>query len=221
VRSALFYSDAHKLIEQRTAALLQRSPELLSEHTAESTRAVGDAVQAFLSRHFEQSLGELARSYQTDFARRAMADIAFEDQDGMYYLVDIKTHRLDTRFNMPNLTSVERLTRLYEDDRNVFALLIVDYTVIDNALQIAAVRFFPIEFLAWECLTIGALGWGQTQITDANRLVLQKQSRRTWMLSLCEHVLRFYPREIAKINERIAHFERVQRAWSMRDDLWT
>jgi hypothetical protein len=146
VRSALFYSDAHKLIEQRTAALLQRSPELLSEHTAESTRAVGDAVQAFLSRHFEQSLGELARSYQTDFARRAMADIAFEDQDGMYYLVDIKTHRLDTRFNMPNLTSVERLTRLYEDDRNVFALLIVDYTVIDNALQIAAVRFFQLNF---------------------------------------------------------------------------
>jgi len=40
------------------------------------------------------------------------------------------------------------------------------------------------------------------------------------MLSLCEHVLRFYPREIAKINERIAHFERMQRAWSVRADLW-
>lgn len=45
---------------------------------------------------------------------------------------------------------------------------------------------------------------------------LRPHSRRAWMLSLCEHVLRFYPREIGKITERIAHFERVQQAWLAR-----
>ena len=52
-----------------------------------------------------------------------MADLAFEDLDGYYYIVDVKTHRLSTKFNMPNLTSVERLARFYEDDKNYFVVL--------------------------------------------------------------------------------------------------
>ncbi len=52
-----------------------------------------------------------------------MADLAFEDLDGYYYVVDVKTHRLSTKFNMPNLTSVERLARFYEDDKNYFVVL--------------------------------------------------------------------------------------------------
>jgi hypothetical protein len=218
MQSKLFYSDAYQHIETRTAALLNDFPTLLSEHTAESPRAVGDALQALLSERFNEVLGEWAYRYQADFARCAMADIAFEDPYGMYYLVDIKTHRLDSHFNMPNLTSVERLTRLYEDDQNVFALLLIDYTLAENTLQVANIRFFPIEFLDWECLTIGALGWGQIQIANTNRLRLRPQSRRTWMLSLCEHVLRFYPREIAKITERIAHFEQVRQFGLARED---
>ncbi|MBC6957825.1 MAG: hypothetical protein DWB44_16835, partial [Chloroflexi bacterium] len=47
-------------------------------------------------------------------------------------------------------------------------------------------------------------GWGQIQIANANRIIIDSsQSRRTWMLNLCDTVLDFYPREIAKIEERI------------------
>ena len=46
-----------------------------------------------------------------------MADLAFTDKDDCYYIVEVKTHRLDTTFNMPNLTSVERMSRFYEDDK--------------------------------------------------------------------------------------------------------
>lgn len=52
-----------------------------------------------------------------------MADFAFTDVDGNYYVVDSKTHNLGTSFNMPNLTSVERLARFYEDYHNYFAVL--------------------------------------------------------------------------------------------------
>lgn len=220
MRSALFHTDAHQPIERETLTLLRQAPELLSAHTLESPRAVGDAVQVYLSAHFVKALGSWANRYQADFARRAMADIAFEDPDGMYYLVDIKTHRHDTHFNMPNLTSVERLTRLYEDDRNVFAVIFIDYTLAEKQLQFERVRFFPIEFISWECLTIGALGWGQIQIANANRLLVQRQSRRLWMLSLCEQLADFYPREIEKIAQRIAYFEQVRQAWLSREDLW-
>lgn len=76
----------------------------------------------FLSDHFQAILGGLCVTYSKDFARRSMADLAFSDADGLYYMVDVKTHRLKTSFNMPNLTSVERLVRFYEDDKNYFVV---------------------------------------------------------------------------------------------------
>jgi hypothetical protein len=35
-----------------------------------------------------------------------MADLAFEDVSGNYYVVDIKTHNIDTQFNSSNLANV-------------------------------------------------------------------------------------------------------------------
>jgi hypothetical protein len=87
-----------------------------------------------------------------------MADLAFTDTDNLYHSVDVKTHRLETKFNMPNLTSVERLARFYEDDQNHFVLLMIAYTISDVQVNVESVHFAPIEFLSWQCLTIGALG---------------------------------------------------------------
>lgn len=84
-----------------------------------------------------------------------MADMAFTDVDGFYYVVDVKTHRADTKFNMPNLTSVERLARFYEDDSNYFVLLLVSYQLNDDKAVFTDMRFIPIEFLSWDCLTLG------------------------------------------------------------------
>lgn len=146
-----------------------------------------------------------------------MADLAFTDQDGFYYVVDVKTHRLDTKFNMPNLTSVERLARFYEDDRNYFAVLIVEYTLEETKVKAKQVHLIPIEFLAWDCLTIGALGWGQIQIANANIIhVNEGYSRKNWMIELCEVMLDFYPKEIGKIHERIDYFKRVQQYWETK-----
>ena len=132
--------------------------------------------------------------------------------------MDVKTHRSDTKFNMPNLTSVERLARFYEDDRNYFLVLLITYTLDDLKLVVDQVRLSPIEFLQWNCLTIGALGWGQIQIANSNFISIQpRYSRRRWMLELCEAVLEFYPREIAKISGRIDRFEKVRKFWLAKE----
>jgi len=94
--------------------------------------------------------------------------LAFKDKQDFYYVVDVKTHREDTKFNMPNLTSVERLARFYEDDFNYFVMLLVKYNMQGTHAAISEVTFVPIEFLDWDCLTIGALGWGQIQIANSN-----------------------------------------------------
>ena len=217
--SQLFLTDAHRKVEQGIVELLNAQERFLSRSTASSTRAVGDAIQDSLSDNLGNLLGVSCAEYSSEFARRAMADMAFTDHDGNYYVVDVKTHRTDTKFNMPNLISVRRLAKFYEDDRNYFLVLIVTYTLDGFELVVEQARLSPIESYMWDCLTIGALGWGQVQIANSNYLNIRpRYSRREWMLELCDAVLEFYPREITKISERMQGFERVRAFWLDKKD---
>ena len=114
---------------------LNSQKEFLSPRTINSRRAVGDALESLISDNFESILGNYVGEYSASFARRAMADLAFTDSAGNYYVVDVKTHRLDTKFNMPNLVSVERLSRFYEEDINYFVILKVDYEIDNEKLE--------------------------------------------------------------------------------------
>lgn len=220
-RSKIFYTDAYKDIEAAIMKTLNQQEDFLSDATAGSTRAVGDAIQAIVAADFANILGPLGADYSSEFARRAMADLAFSDPDGLYCVVDVKTHRVGTAFSMPNLISVERLATFYEDDNCVFAVLMVKYFVIGTKTEVQEVRFVPIEFLDWGCLTVGALGWGQIQIANANTISIRdKYSRKEWMLELCDAMLNFYPKEVLKIEKRMARFQKVKEFWSQKvDDL--
>jgi hypothetical protein len=219
-RSNLFYSTKHVQIAAEIKTLINAQPDFLTARSVSSTRAVGDALQELLAENFKEVLGDLCQEYSSAFARRAMADLAFKDTDGLYYVVDVKTHRKEAGFHMPNLTSVERLARFYEDDANYFVVLLITYSL--NGTQVIAhdVYFVPIEFLSWKCLTLGALGWGQIQIANSERLeIVEGYSRRQWMLELCDALLGFYPREIGKIAQRIDYFNKVREFWERKEEI--
>lgn len=219
MKSQIFYTDLRLQIEQSTRDLLNAQEDYLSASTINSTRAVGDAIQSLLESNFQSLLGEICAEYSASFARRAMEDLAFRDLQGFYNVVDVKTHRTDTKFNMPNLTSVKRLTRFYEDDTNYFVLLLVSYHIEVTKVVVTSVKFVPIEFLDWDCLTIGALGVGQIQIANSNRIIINDNySRKIWMTELCDVMLQFYPKEIAKISRRITHFEKVKEFWLSKSE---
>ena len=95
MRSSIFYTDAYKDIELRVLEMLNSHEEFLSPSTANSTRAVGDAIESILGSSFDAILGNLCKEYSATFARRAMADLAFTDPDDFFYVVDVKTHRTD------------------------------------------------------------------------------------------------------------------------------
>ena len=218
-KSSIFYTDKYKEIEKKILSFLNAQKDFLSTRSINSPRAVGDAIESVISENFQTILDDVIKEYSSSFARRAMADLAFTDKDGFYYVVDVKTHRLDTKFNMPNLTSVERLSRFYEEDVNYFVLLKVDYQVEGIKAAIKHVTFAPIEFFGWDCLTLGALGWGQIQIANANVIsIVPKTSRKNWMLELCDTLLEFYPKEIGKIGERIDRFKQVRKFWEKKKD---
>jgi len=218
-KSGIFYTDAYLELQGKIVDFLNSQPDFLSSRTVNSPRAVGDAIENILVENFDKILGDLCKDYSSSFARRAMADLAFTDRDGFYYIVDVKTHRLDTRFNMPNITSVERLARFYEDDSNYFVVLNVDYGIQKTKAVIEKATFVPIELLSWDCLTIGALGWGQIQIANSNYVsVVPRNSRKRWMLELCDNLFEFYPREIGKINDRVAYFQKVRDFWEKKKE---
>ena len=214
MKSPIFTSGTHETIEEKVLRLLNQQADFLSEDTAGSTRAAGDAIQSIIEDNFKEILGEHGGEYSAGFARRAMADLAFKDKLGNYYVVDVKTHREETAFNMPNLTSVDRLARFYEDDANFFVMLMVKYGVTGTKVKVSKVHFIPIEYLKWSCLTLGALGTGQIQIANSKHIEIDStKTRRAWMLEFCDNVLQFYPREISKITKRIGKFEKVKEFW--------
>ncbi|MDD2890981.1 MAG: hypothetical protein PHE49_10150 [bacterium] len=220
MKSQIFYTDVYKSLEDKIKTFLNAQPDFLSKYTVGSTRAIGDAIQRILEDNFQNIIGKLAKEYSANFARRAMADLAFTDQNGLYYVVDVKTHSLDTKFNMPNLTSVERLARFYQEDTNCYVILMVEYIIKGINIQVEKVHFIPIEFLAWDCLTLGALGWGQIQIANANNIIIASCSRKEWMLKLCNELFEFYPGEIQKTKDRIEYFEQVRNLWKTKKDIW-
>lgn len=208
MKSQIFYTNAYKKIESKIESFLNKYPDFLSEDTVSSTRATGDAIQHILEENFQGILGNFSKEYSASFARRAMADLAFTDQKDLYYVVDVKTHRLETKFNMPNLTS--------------YVILMIAYNVVSGVhIQIGRVHFVPIEFLSWNCLTVGALGWGQIQIANANNIIVNHgYSRKKWMLELCDVLFEFYPREIGKAKDRIEYFKKVKMQWEGKTDIW-
>lgn len=188
---------------------------IVSSMSLDSTRAIGDAVQEFVSIHLKECIPpEVLSTIENDFTRRSMEDVAFTDKDNHYYAVDVKTHNIDTSFNMPNLISVQRLANFYKNNGNYFCILMVSYKIENEHILYDSCIFTPIENLKWDCLTLGALGWGQIQIANANNILIDKGiTRKDWMLSLCDRIETFYEEEIGKIRERGKWFYDIRKFW--------
>ena len=186
-----------------------------------SPRAVGDAVELYLKTKGLKDLlfEKYGISLDENFGRRHMADMAFKDSNDGVYFVDVKTHNIATDFNMPNLTSVKRLEDFYETDgNNHFCVLLVSYFYskeknLFDEKQISC-SFNLIESFDWSCLTLGALGWGQIQIANANNICYcENTDRKKWMNELCEKVSVFYDKEIGKIEKRKKLFAVAKEYW--------
>ena len=216
--------DYIRLLQQTEQAVLnllqEKGQHIVQGRSLQSPRAVGDAVQMFLSEKggLRQCIPSTAlKTFENDFERRSMEDMAFYDNENRYYAVDCKTHNLSTAFNMPNLISVRRIANFYKNESNFFCILIAEYSIENNCIRYKACHFKPIEAFSWDCLTIGALGWGQIQIANANVLRFNKKpNRKEWMLQLCDNLDAFYDEEIGKIGERKSWFKDIRDFWNKK-----
>jgi hypothetical protein len=217
MKSPLLKIETLAAIEQKCLELLNRQEEFLTKHTIKSTRAAGDAIQSIIEEGFEAILGEHGCSYEKSTSRKSFGDLSFDDNAGNRIAVDVKTHREDADFSMPNLKSVDRLVEFYESDTNILFLLIFHYSIKDYKVIVSKVRFFPIEYADWNCLQIAALGLGQIQFRDANKISIKpEQSRVSWMQRFCDEAILFYPKQITKSTELLEKFKEAKQRWSTK-----
>jgi hypothetical protein len=189
-------------------SLQARKSFIVSEEFRRSTRGVGDAIEGLIVDEFGDIARGIVVAVDTNFSRRAMEDLSFRI-GSKYYAVDVKTHREEPGFHMPNLTSVRRLMDFYEDDDNYFVIVMIKYRLTDiGSLEEIAAIVEPIEWFDWDCLRIGALGWGQLQFRSASNIQINRsQTRKDWLRTFVGELREHYAREEDKIKERLDYVE--------------
>ena len=224
MKSQFYYHGVSRLMASLIKAYLNdRRIEIVGGGigTTRTTRMIGATLKSLLRADLGVLLGHWCSSYSSDVVREAMADIAFTDSQGFHSVIAVKTYREGTQFSRRNLISVRRLVRLYESDTDVFALILIRFSLRGRDVSVSDVQFVPIEFLDWRCLAIRSSGWGQIQLMDSNDIrIVHRSSRKAWMLQLCDAALAFYPRGIGKIHDRIEFIRSVRSAWEAAEDKW-
>ena len=85
MKSSFYYDGYYREVAEKIKDYINASPDFLSAQTAGSTRAAGDAIESLISEKFDAVLEDWCTEYSRDFARRAMADLAFTDKEGFLF----------------------------------------------------------------------------------------------------------------------------------------
>jgi hypothetical protein len=114
-------------------------------------------------------------------------------------LIDVKTRQLNTKFNMPNLISVDRLDRILSDATQDLYYWLIDYEVLaDGSCVIRHSEIRAVWSLPWEAVAIQNLGKGQLQIKDWSRLDTYLNDRASWLYDLRSMRKIFYLKQADK-----------------------
>ena len=166
-------------------------------------RGIADIIEVMVSDIIlnlkDQSIKE---SYEAK-SKRSIEDVGLITTDYDDIKIDIKTHDSESDLSMPNLISISRIKKFYENDKNLLLYVFVKYHTDNNSIQVSEVIVKSIEQIDWSCLTIGNLGKGQLQITNMNDISFNDfLSRKDWMERLSYDVIIYYRSLINKIETK-------------------
>ena len=163
-------------------------------------RGIADIIEQDVSEIILNLKSRIIKESYEAKSKRSIEDVGLVTKDYDDVKIDIKTHDTESELSMPNLISISRLKKFYENDRNLLLYVFVKYINHGNNVQVLQVKVKPIEQINWECLTIGNLGKGQLQITDMNKVSFQNfMTRKDWMERLSYDAVIYYQKLIDKI----------------------
>ena len=170
-----------------------------------SVRTVGDKIPTVLGHKIEKIFSKYIIQYTILENSKKICNIIIKDKYLNNYYIDIITHNVKKEFARPNITTVKNIEKLYTNDKNIFLILLIHYNPALENNFITNLQLFPIEWLDWKCLDIGALGNGQIQIKNSAHIILNKEvDRNVWKKNFNENLIVFYKKQQNKLRKRIS-----------------
>jgi len=165
-------------------------------------RGVADVIEKYICEQITK-IDNKELIIEQSKTKRSLEDVQIKNNQELYK-IDIKTHDLNSDFSMPNLISVDRLKKFYENNNNHLMYIIISYTTNNNITQIKNIEIRYIEELSWEILGIQNLGKGQLQIKNMNNeLIFVEPNREEWINTLKQNMIKFYKKQIIKTQKLI------------------
>lgn len=170
-------------------------------------RTVGDLIENKVSEILYSSTSELISEKRVPRSKKSIEDVAIIS-NGVTYYIDQKTHDINSDFSMPNLTSVDKIKKLFLTKNEELIYVFVSYDLVNGIVTIDNIEVFFIWELDISILGVGALGKGQLQIKNANKdLVFTNKVKQEWYSDFKKLVQEYLKKQINKINKQILEWQ--------------
>lgn len=170
-------------------------------------RTVGDLIESKVSEILKNTSSDLITEIRAPRSKKSIEDVTLISS-GVTYYIDPKTHDVNSDFSMPNLTSIEKIKKLFLKSTEELVYVFVSYRIQEGVINIVDVKVFFIWELDISILGIGALGKGQLQIKNANEsLVFTSKGKENWYDDFKKVVQVYLKKQITKIKKQIIDWE--------------
>ena len=170
-------------------------------------RTVGDLIESKVSEILKNTSSDLITEIRAPRSKKSIEDVTLVSS-GITYYIDPKTHDVNSDFSMPNLTSIEKIKKLFLKSTEELVYVFVSYRIQEGVINIVDVKVFFIWELDISILGIGALGKGQLQIKNANEsLVFTSKGKENWYDDFKKVVQVYLKKQITKIKKQIIDWE--------------
>jgi hypothetical protein len=170
-------------------------------------RTVGDLIESKVSEILKNTSSDLITEIRAPRSKKSIEDVTLVSS-GITYYIDPKTHDVNSDFSMPNLTSIEKIKKLFLKNTEELVYVFVSYRIQEGIINIVDVKVFFIWELDISILGIGALGKGQLQIKNANEsLVFTSKGKEKWYDDFKKVVQVYLKKQITKIKKQIIDWE--------------
>lgn len=194
-------------IKQHIKQLLEENLQNFELVDGGQQRTVGDLIEKKVSEILYSSTSELISEKRAPRSKKSIEDVTIISDDITYY-IDPKTHNINSDFSMPNLTSVDKIKKLFLTKNKELIYVFVSYDLDNGIVIIDNIKVFFIWELDISILGVGALGKGQLQIKNANRdLVFTNKGKQDWYSDFKKLVQEYLKRQIIKINKQILEWQ--------------
>ena len=170
-------------------------------------RTIGDLVEKKVIEIILQNQNPIINEVKLSTGKKSMEDVSVVS-NGVTYMLDPKSHNVDSEFSMPNLSSISRIKKLFDNDKKEMMYVFVDYKIDGQVVRIEDIKVLYLWELDMSMLGIGALGKGQLQIKNLNKeLVISDEGKQIWYGKLKTQVKEYLAKQIKKIEKQKKEWE--------------